>query len=393
MYIIQKKNIKPFSLTPRSIRNFSLILYFAFMLYSGNDSNIGVIISSIVIAMIIVGCFGMRIRKKTFFNYSLLSITITFIVISTLLYSDNQIRSLAKLFSQIVAFLFVISTEYTEQEKRKLSDYFLLFSTIYSILLIYDVLNNPNRYYHSHIIILGTSQDPNACATYFALAASLSLAVFLHEKKKRYIMPFTIAICAIILTSSRGGLVGASVSCLMTYILFLTKKYRSENAFGFRKILISCALAVSIIFLINYLSERFPLQWSRLTDLEAMQGGNGRINLWMKGVDKILKRPLLGYGISGFDYIQGKAVHNTFLQVTLAAGIIAGLCYMYIIISSLIKCYISKSYYSFSVLLALAVSTFFYDAFILKVLWIGLMLCFINARIVNKEEVRIENIS
>jgi len=135
---------------------------------------------------------------------------------------------------------------------------------------------------------------------------------------------------AIFLTGSRGGLVGVAVSILVTTV-------RSKHRLvGFMLI---------PLFLIAYQWQAGDVMKERagtIGDYSIETSASSRLEAWATALKMISDRPM-GVGLASFGpafpYYSDKKpreAHNTFLQISAESGILAGVMYLFILISSIV---------------------------------------------------------
>ncbi|MCL6752172.1 O-antigen ligase family protein [Nostoc sp. CCCryo 231-06] len=163
-----------------------------------------------------------------------------------------------------------------------------------------------------------------------------SAGVFLHlalsSHRYRWLMWALcgISICLIILSRST-----TSLTILLTMILLLPfyKSFKKTN-YKLQVIMITSALMLLIIFSILLVNNAETVVGTSGKDLTF----NGRSDLWELVMSKILERPWLGYGYSGFwtsnaasklraTYEWASNAHNGFLELLLELGFLGFLTF------------------------------------------------------------------
>jgi O-antigen ligase len=137
-----------------------------------------------------------------------------------------------------------------------------------------------------------------------------------------------VAVVAIGLTGSRGGLL-ATTAALLIVPLSMTKL--SPGRLVTAILLLGAAGALAITYTPETLIQRLA---TTTTELEQGHiGGRGKV--WMAGLTAFAQRPVFGYGTSGFINavfpIMGplaKVAHNSFLSVLVEEGLIGLLLYL-----------------------------------------------------------------
>jgi len=177
--------------------------------------------------------------------------------------------------------------------------------------------------------------DENAFAMFFVTALPFVYYLGLYYKKRilRYglwlVIPF--AWHAIFLTGSRGGLVALAVTILMI-------------AFRSPKRIVGCLLIP--MFVGAFMWQAGDIMKTRaltIMDYTEEASAANRIEAWNAAVSMIKKHPVTGVGLASFGAAfpyhskkEPREAHNTFLQITAEAGVISGLMYVLIFVSSII---------------------------------------------------------
>lgn len=150
------------------------------------------------------------------------------------------------------------------------------------------------------------------------------------------------AIAAILLTASRGGILGLGAIVL---ILFLRK---TANIGVAQKSALALALLAAWLLMPGRIDERYL----SLTDISSdynVSSEGGRLALWQAALELSLTNPLTGVGVncfswahflarvaSGDTYLVMHAVHNSFLQVAAEVGLFGFAIYVLMTVRSLL---------------------------------------------------------
>jgi O-antigen ligase len=145
----------------------------------------------------------------------------------------------------------------------------------------------------------------------------------------------------VMLTASRGGLMGIILSLALTwwFVLRGTRRGRPLAALLILGLLVSVGLAPSVLW------DRAATVWSSSPDqrnaeaASAEDSTEGRIRLLEASIADTLQHPIFGLGLGNFSVYQGNqghstgwyGTHNTFTQVSSEAGIPALLLLIYLI--------------------------------------------------------------
>ena len=203
-----------------------------------------------------------------------------------------------------------------------------------------EVLSNPSWLVHigsqTYLRAIATFPDPHMLAFFLGLLLPLALSLFFLEKKKRWLIASSLILIADLFTFSRGGYLGLLVGSLMLLIII-----RKDFIQRHRQSLILASLVLFLILVIpNPISLRF------FSSFNLQEGSNeGRLAMWNKANTLIIQHPLTGIGIGNFSlsinplatYRNPIYAHNTYLDITAEAGILAGLAWLGILLSTLIN--------------------------------------------------------
>jgi O-antigen ligase len=181
----------------------------------------------------------------------------------------------------------------------------------------------------------GMSGDPN----YFTMGAImwLPIAVFLARSGNRWERIYSkvatlVILVAVVLSASRGGFIGLSVSLL--YLLMRSKR-RVRNA------ILVTVIAVPLLTLF----PASPLRRLVKPSAGDTQAANIRLALWGAGLQMVQQNPLSGIGIGQFkpavraylpDPTYDFIAHNTYLEAAAELGVLGLLAFVGMLIASLL---------------------------------------------------------
>jgi O-antigen ligase len=181
--------------------------------------------------------------------------------------------------------------------------------------------------------VIGGVLDPNDTA--YVLLALFPLCLYFIKfdegsiKRLLALVALCGAITAILLTGSRGGMLGLGAVLLL---LLLTK----TGGLGKRyKIFVVSALAGTWFLMRDKVDiERYLTLGDIFSDYNVSDSG-GRWPLWQEAIDLIVEHPITGVGVQSFatavhharllqgaTYFRWHAVHNSFLQIAAEVGLI-----------------------------------------------------------------------
>lgn len=218
--------------------------------------------------------------------------------------------------------LLVKSVQFPEDIKKIV---WTLFATV-AFLVLYSYINP--RIVEGNRVSVTVSYDPNDFALFLIMCFPMLFYLMEEEqgiKKMVLIATLVLMLIAIVKTGSRGGFISL---CVALSIMFYRK--------GFKYVLKSIPIFLSILLILNIATgssswERF----STILELEDdynMDARGGRVEIWKRGVNLMLKSPVIGWGIGAFAVAEGskneggmwKTAHNSFIQIGAEIGV-AGL--------------------------------------------------------------------
>jgi O-antigen ligase len=174
--------------------------------------------------------------------------------------------------------------------------------------------------------------DPNDLAMTLALA--LPMAWFLGMRHRqplvrwicRAYLPF--GVLAIGLTGSRGGLLTTIVALM---IVPLTMGKLTPGRLVMAIVILAASAGVAVAYIPHTIVERLSTTGAEVEDANF---GN-RFRVWVAGVHAFSRRPMTGYGTTGFvPAVSGElgshtnVAHNTYLSVLVEQGIVGLILYL-----------------------------------------------------------------
>ncbi len=177
--------------------------------------------------------------------------------------------------------------------------------------------------------------DPHMFSFFLGLLLPLAIAVWRKEKNNKWLLAFLSIFLADILTFSRGGYFGLLAGFLFFIIILLNNKKKKY------KFLIVATLILAFGLIIpNPITTRF------LSSFNLQEGSNaGRIKMWQDAIKIIKEKPFYGAGIGNFPltvnslatYREPIYAHNTYLDISVDSGILAGLAWLSILFLAWLK--------------------------------------------------------
>jgi len=205
--------------------------------------------------------------------------------------------------------------------------------------------------------ISGTLGNPLFLGAYFIIVLIFSLYLGFSDKnfKKKFLwfLCSVIIFCGIVLAQSRGALYGTigGITAGLFYYGFFSKSKKIRVVMASFILIIIIAVSVPLIFRnSDFIQNNGILE--RITNLSFTTGtGNTRLMGWRIALQAMKERPLLGWGMEGFDVAFNKYYnpeflrysyyetwfdkpHNKVLEVAVDGGLVALLLYLFIFAAS-----------------------------------------------------------
>lgn len=342
-------------------------LFVASMLYQTGSNRMGTLVAFALIAAMLL-CFLLESKGRLRLGRVGLSL-VGFLAITTVvtLLRSSLPSYYVKLVAQMVVFILMLGIKRVNaREERYLRTIFILSSLFYAIVGIMGIESLGSRYYHSSIILFGTSIDPNFFGIPIVACATLLLHMLLTEKKYRilYTIGYFVLIVAIMYTSSRGNFVAVLIGNVLVILNFIMGRQFK----AYQKVLSAMAMIVAAVFLYQFIVNNFTSSWDRLLSIGDEGSDNGRFDLWSNAINTWAKYPILGGGLY-YNYLTNRAAsHNTYLQVLSETGLVGFVIFAAMLIYMLKKTFRHDRAYAI-VLVAVLVQVFFLDALENRCLW------------------------
>ena len=178
---------------------------------------------------------------------------------------------------------------------------------------------------------IGISLDSNLSAALFVATLPFAMTLGSGRERRRWLglAVSLLLVAAVVKTESRGGAIG-----LLTVAAILIIRAAPKRRWSYVLAVVACAAAFALTANESSM-ERFgtilqPRSDYNFTDRE------GRIQVWMRGLSYMLKRPLFGIGVNGFETAEGvlsgmtnegfgvsyMAAHNSFIQIGAELGVL-----------------------------------------------------------------------
>lgn len=184
-----------------------------------------------------------------------------------------------------------------------------------------------NRQYTEAYRLRGFAYDPNTMFIQFIFGICACVLKLFKKFKLYYVLTLVLSIFAIILSSSRMGLLCALfavvIACIYSVSSFKTVKQKVLSI-----IAVLSACASFLVFTVTKYGQTFMSSLlSAYSNRSGLNDEYGRFSIWKESL-KIYweKNPLWGVGLGRMDEFTatGRMTHNTWLQFICECGVIVG---------------------------------------------------------------------
>lgn len=268
---------------------------------------------------------NMRLRINSLF---LCHVLFWLLALTSVLYSVNQSRTITSVKTLTLNYVLILTLglmqTYNEAEVKLLKRA-LLWSSWLTVLLMFCFSDFSEGGRLS--LKLGTiEQDQNYIDGYFIYAFSYHCDRFRQHRRKRHLALSLVLISVVLLTGSRGALLGYLITAMMHMFLFL-----KDTRHAVRNILSMCLICAVTLVVFDMVLQRMPesvavrFSW----DYIAEKGTIGRTRIWKYLLRHFCQDPLLrmlfghGYGTSAYvNQMNGCVAHNLYLDNLITLGIL-----------------------------------------------------------------------
>jgi O-antigen ligase len=178
--------------------------------------------------------------------------------------------------------------------------------------------------------------DPNSLA--MTLSLGIPMAWYLSMTYQRPLVRWVcraylpLALVAIGLTGSRGGM----LDCMVSLLIIPMTVSLSPKRLAMSAAMVGLSGALAIAYVPEQLVQRLA---STGTEVEDARFG-GRFKLWVAGVHAFAQRPLMGYGVSSYKTAitpelgsAAQVAHDSFLSVLVEEGLVGLMLYLLMFLS------------------------------------------------------------
>lgn len=229
--------------------------------------------------------------------------------------------------------------------------------------------------------------NSNVASSLFATGASLSVYIYFREKKLIYTIFAGILLLGTFLMGSKTGCFAVMIFTMVFFVLKDKDNFR-RNLRNLVIMLLAIAVMVYAIFYIDFLykilGRRVILFFESLQGQNVSRSTSIRLYLMSDGLRQFVKHPILGVGLSNYNYMNRyhTYAHSNIIEIAANLGIVGLLSFygmQYQIVKKLVKVRNIESVHKAFIIAFLAVYTlyefstvyysFFSDIFVLMMLY------------------------
>ncbi len=331
----------------------------------------------IILFMALEVFFSDKIMRMTYLTPLIIFVAIMSI---SVLWSGHVLKGLDVLTAmalQVLLIVMITQVNFNSNDKRLILLAYIISAIMISVLVFINRNNINSTVNRSSVSTSSGVLDPNNIAAF--IVCGLALLLNLPAKNVlftviKYSM-IILMVVAVLLTVSRGGFIGM---ILVTFYYVISQK-NIKRSFVF---IIGVALVVLAVFYVSGIMGSNPIN-NLIYRFENDTNGSNRIDLWRIALKEIVKNPIFGFGLGESPYIIANhsmynlGTHNTYLTIWLDGGLFSLLFFLIFIVFLAFK-RDKNSRFSVSVyamLLSGLSTSFFFDTYNKKILWLPILLC------------------
>lgn len=295
-----------------------------------------------------------NIRKK---EYILLVLYIAIVFISclkaknvteALLGGEYRIDGFINILSY-VGFFYCGTKLKNEQKLKKIMNIMIFSATIISIFCLlksditYYIFNIKKEDYYFYV---GPFSQFNHFGYYLLIVNICVTNMFISEKKPKkyiYFILHVILLYTLVINDTFGVYLAYLFVLIIELIYFIIKKQKiKEMIILFLTFIVLSFITTRDGFNIVYrninglANDTDKIMNSTVEEIYTI--GTNRGELWLKGIELIIEKPIFGYGLENTKYeyheknIEGSKPHNIILELSLNSGVPSMILYFYLII-------------------------------------------------------------
>lgn len=238
----------------------------------------------------------------------------------------NDVFELYKILIYGVIFIVVISLIQNDEEKMKALksiNIFIFISNLISFTQYFNLFNLNVKYIkyvaptqqvplmpgYTWPRVVGISDNPNVYSYIVVVGIIVSMALFLHTRKKIYLLSTVTNLVALLMTRSRTGFVMFGVSILVFVALYLVQdilkgqmdiKDKGKWVAG-----IGAVAVFAVLIFIFILPESITWRIKEIFTLSSTNSWQARLKNWDEYLQYFIKHPVLGVGsVKSIQYVR-----------------------------------------------------------------------------------------
>jgi O-antigen ligase len=225
----------------------------------------------------------------------------------------------------------------------------IIFGSLMAFVGILQKLTSPEAIYGlrptPQAIPFGPFVNQHHFAAFMEMTIGLTLGMLLggsvaRDKKPFYLIALVLMAIAVVMTGSRGGMVGvfatASFVLITAYAALRSSRTQGGNS-GLKIALGAAAVLIAAVGGVLFLSGADPLVRGIGLDGARADVTSGRMHFWSVAWQIFLENPLIGAGFDAFGvaftkfdtwngYFRVEQAHNDYLQMLTDGGVLAFAC-------------------------------------------------------------------
>jgi len=262
---------------------------------------------------------------------------IVFSVFISIWKSNSLDYFLKNYITNIILFYLIIKTTTNYRIYRIYTNTLIISGAILAIDTLVNSIGGDRAY-------VGRTYDPNDLAMVLDTILPFAyIKLFIENTILKKIIIFAtiiLFVIVILLTGSRGGLIGLSI--IMFFLIFIKPVKDSSSRKNSKIIPKLFMVMISTIVIVNVIPEHIWERFATLSDLGSdynVSAEGGRFVIWEHGLE-IMQNSPLGVGIDSFVSAEGriggkyKNAHNIYVQVGVEQGVLGLLVFVLLLIKT-----------------------------------------------------------
>ena len=292
----------------------------------------------------------------------------------------------------------ILSIDFSDKNISILTKIWIFSSLIIAILVINYNMDNINR---NKIIFLNGYYDPNILSASLIPALLIALNYSISNIKNKllfitYFITFALILISIVITGSRGSLIGALIGIIFLLLHIIKTSRLSRNLLHSKRNIFMLLIGIGLIFcmIIIFVPQETLIRFNPVRLI--VDGGSARIQIWTKALNIFFDsnpiKIIFGFGTGTFKFIAGTnivqadgwisaniASHNIFIRVLFEngfLGLVILVLIFYVLITTFVK---NKEFLSLSIIASYLVIGMTLDLTITRYFWNAIIFTIISS--------------